>query len=291
MTEPADSAGRTFATAQRWLPQHRLSALMHRCARARNPLVRNLLIGTVLRTYPLIDMTEALEPDPFAYESFNAFFTRALRPGVRPIEAGERCLVSPVDGTVSQIGVIDSDRLLQAKGRSYTLGALLADPQAPALYGSGRFACLYLAPYNYHRIHMPCDGRLIAARYVPGALFSVNSATALQVPDLFARNERVVCEFDTPLGRVALVMVGALMVGSIETVFTGEINPPAARRGEARDLAVPSGLDLAKGAELGRFNMGSTVILVLQDRSIEWSAGLTAGSTVRLGRALGERGP
>jgi hypothetical protein len=170
-------------------------------------MVRNVLIRTVLRAYPMIDMTEATNSDPYAYESFNAFFTRALRAGLRPVAPGDG-LVSPVDGTLSQLGAIESGQLLQAKGHPYSIGALLADPGATKAYTGGRFACLYLAPYNYHRIHMPCDGRLVGTRYVPGALFSVNDSTARTVPGLFARNERVVCEFETPLGRLAVVMVG-----------------------------------------------------------------------------------
>lgn len=217
-----------FALLQGALPQHLLSRGMHALARSRRPAVRNLVLRTVLRAYPQIDLHEALQPDPFTYESFNAFFTRELRPGARPIAADAHALVSPVDGTVNQLGRTNAGALLQAKGMQYTCAALLADATAATRYHGGSYACLYLAPYNYHRIHMPCDAVLRATRYVPGQLFSVNAATARTVPDLFARNERVVCDFDTADGPLCLVLVGALFVGSIETVFAGEINPPPA---------------------------------------------------------------
>jgi len=284
-TDHSTGRERAYARLQRLLPQHTLSALMHRAARSRTPMVRNVLIRTVLRAYPMIDMTEAADPDPYAYESFNAFFTRALRAGLRPIAPGDG-LVSPVDGTLSQLGAIESGQLLQAKGHPYSIDALLADPGATKAYTGGRFACLYLAPYNYHRIHMPCDGRLIGTRYVPGALFSVNDSTARTVPGLFARNERVVCEFETPLGRLAVVMVGAMLVGSIETVFAGEINLPGRRQGPGRVVDGAVGTQFAKGAELGRFNMGSTVIVAIANASLEFEPGLGAGATVRLGQAL-----
>ena len=209
---------------------------MHALARSRQPWLRNALIGGVLRAYPQIDLGEAADPDPYAYPSFNAFFTRELRAGVRPLAGGERDLVSPVDGTLSQLGRVRDGQLLQAKGVHYTAGALLADEAAGRRYDGGGFACIYLAPYNYHRIHMPLAGRLTATRYVPGQLYSVNAATARAVPGLFARNERVVCEFDTDLGPLAVVMVGALFVGSIETVFAGEINPPGQRGGVVRSI-------------------------------------------------------
>jgi phosphatidylserine decarboxylase len=283
---PASSVDRLFAGLQSWLPQHWLSARMHALARSRNPTTRRWLIRTVLHLYPQIRMSEAAEPDPYAYESFNAFFTRALRAGARPLAPGDRTVVSPVDGSVSQCGRIDDGRLIQAKGRHYAVDALLADPSAHARYGTGRFACLYLAPYDYHRIHMPCSGRLVRTRYVPGKLFSVNQATARTVPGLFALNERVVCEFDSALGPVAVVMVGALLVGSIETVFAGEINPPSQPSRAVRELADGIGREFAKGEELGRFNMGSTVIVVLADPALELAPGIRPDETVRLGQAL-----
>lgn len=286
----ADGTDRAFALLQDLLPQHVLSKLMHRLARSTRPWLRTAIIRTILRAYPSIDMREAVEPDPFAYPSFNAFFTRALRPGARSVASGERDLACPVDGTVSQLGTVRDGQLLQAKGLHYSAAALLADESAAAKYAGGGFACLYLAPYNYHRIHMPLAGRLVATRYVPGALYSVNDATARAVPGLFARNERVVCEFDTALGPLALVLVGALFVGSIETVYAGEINPPASRGGLVRDVATGIGTDIARGAELGRFNMGSTVVLLLGNASTRFAERLGPGSSVRMGELLASVG-
>ena len=278
-----------FALLQRALPQHGLSRGMHALARSRQPSVRNALIRTVLRSYPQIDMREAAQHDPFAYESFNAFFTRALRPGARPVTDAPGVAVCPVDGTVSQAGRTDAGRLLQAKGMDYTCDALLADAAVSARYVGGSFACLYLAPYNYHRIHMPLDGVLRATRYVPGRLFSVNASTARVVPGLFARNERVVCDFDTELGPLCLVLVGALFVGSIETVYAGEINPPAGRRGAVRAIEAGVGRTFRRGEELGRFNMGSTVI-ALFGRPLSFATDIEPGRPVRMGRPLARCG-
>jgi phosphatidylserine decarboxylase len=289
MTSPTDEAGttdRAFALLQELLPQHLLSRTMHRLARSTTPWVRNAILRSVLRAYPQIDLGEAADPDPFAYPSFNAFFTRALKPGARPLDGGERDLVSPVDGTLSQLGTVRDGQLLQAKGMHYTAGALLADESAAARYDGGGYACIYLAPYNYHRIHLPLAGRLRATRYVPGHLFSVNAATARTVAGLFARNERVVCEFDTELGSLAVVMVGALFVGSVETVFAGEINPPDRRGGGVRGIEAGLGRSFARGEELGRFNMGSTVVLLLGNRGTRFTERLGPGSALRLGQAL-----
>ncbi len=293
MTAPADESGasdRAFALLQELLPQQLLSSWMHRLARSTTPMLRNAMIRTVLRAYPQIDVAEAAEPDPFSYPSFNAFFTRALRAGLRPLEGGEREVVSPVDGTMSQLGAVRDGQLLQAKGLYYTAGALLADEAAARRYDGGGFACIYLAPYDYHRIHMPLAGRLVAARYVPGQLFSVNAATARTVTSLYARNERVVCEFETALGPLAMVLVGALFVGSIETVFAGEVNPPPARGGGVRVLETGLGTDLARGDELGRFNMGSTVVLLVGNEALRFVEHLGPGSTLRLGQALARTG-
>lgn len=284
-TGDARAADRAFLQLQKLLPQHALSRAMHRLARSTRPVVRTNLIRLVLHAYPMIDMREAVEPDPYAYASFNAFFTRALRPGARVIAPGADELASPVDGTVSQLGVLADGQLLQAKGIRYEAGALLADEAAAARYRDGSFACFYLAPCDYHRIHMPFSGRLEATRYVPGDLFSVNAATTRVVPGLYARNERVVCEFATSVGPLALVMVGALLVGSIETVHAGEINPPRLRRSGIRHIETGIGTEFAKGAELGRFNMGSTVIVMLGARPVRFADRLGTGTTVRVGQA------
>jgi phosphatidylserine decarboxylase len=284
--DEAGASDHAFALLQNLLPQHALSRLMHRLARSERPLLRNALIRAVLRSYPQIQMRDAAQPDPLAYPSFNAFFTRALRVDARLVEGGPGDVVSPVDGSVSQSGQVTSGQLLQAKGIHYSPAALLADPGAAARYEGGAFACLYLAPYNYHRIHMPLAGRLVATRYVPGALYSVNAATARTIPGLFARNERVVCEFDTALGPMAAVLVGALFVGSIETVFAGEINPPQSRGGAVRSIAEGVGTDFAKGAELGRFNMGSTVVLLLGNPAVRFTERVRPGNAIRMGQAL-----
>jgi phosphatidylserine decarboxylase len=285
MTVERSGGDELFALLQKALPQHLLSRGMHALARSRQPVVRNAILRTVLRSYPQIDMHEALQPDPFAYDSFNAFFTRELRPGARPLATDTRALVSPVDGTVSQLGATNAGQLLQAKGMQYTCAGLLADTASAGRYLGGSFACLYLAPYNYHRIHMPCDGVLRATRYVPGQLFSVNAATARTVPDLFARNERVVCDFDTDDGPLCMVLVGALFVGSIETVYAGEINPPPGRKGQVRAIDAGVGRAFKRGEELGRFNMGSTVIL-LTGHPATFAPRVEPAEPVRLGQLL-----
>jgi len=288
VTPPSSSARpaeRAFGLLQRVLPKHLLSRGMHRLARSTNPRIRDLMIGATLRAYPMIDMREALEPDPYAYPSFNAFFTRALRPDARAIASGNELVACPVDGTISQFGAIRDGQMLQAKGSSYSVRALLADESGDSRYAGGGFACIYLAPYNYHRIHMPLDGKLIRTSYVPGALFSVNAATANVIPGLYARNERVICEFETPLGPLAMVLVGALFVGSIETVYAGEINPPPLRGSGARTLTEGVGLELRKGQELARFNMGSTVILLMARPGLRYP-GIDSGTAVRLGQPL-----
>jgi phosphatidylserine decarboxylase len=226
---------------------------------------------------------------PHAYDTFNEFFTRALRVGARPITADPQVIVAPVDGTISAMGRIDGDELLQAKGHSYSLAALLAG--APALterFVNGDFATLYLAPYNYHRIHMPYAGTLSAAWYVPGRLFSVNATTAQGVPGLFARNERIVCVFEDGPFSFALVLVGALFVGSMSTLWHGDVTPRTRRPCELKSAA-GAALHLPKGAEFARFNMGSTVILLLPRGQTDWTAGLAAGSRVAVGQTLARR--
>lgn len=231
-----------------------------------------------------VDMTEAAEPDIAAYASFNDFFTRALRPGARPMAAAG--LVCPVDGAVSQLGAIDGDTLLQAKDHHYTTTALLAgDAQLAAHFTGGSFATLYLSPRDYHRIHMPCAGRLLRMVHVPGSLFSVNPTTARHVPGLFARNERVVCLFDTAFGPMALVLVGATIVGSMATVWHGQVNPPRPGRIRHWDYA-QTPIALAQGAEMGRFQLGSTVIVLLPRGAIRWQADWRAQRPVRLGEAM-----
>jgi len=259
---------RLFIAWQHLIPQHALSRAVHRLARSRTAPVKNALIRAFVRSYrPRLE--EAAQPDPLAYASFNEFFTRALRPGARPIESGSEAVLSPVDGAVSQIGHLDELTLLQAKGRYYRLDALLSPAGlewAHRLAG-GAFATLYLAPYNYHRIHMPVTATLKAAWYVPGRLFSVNTATAEAVTGLFARNERVICAFESDAGvPFAMVLVGALFVGSIATRWHGEVTPCRPRA--ARVLPVPREARHQQGAEMGRVNMKSTVILLLPRKTL-----------------------
>jgi phosphatidylserine decarboxylase len=276
-----------FGALQYVLPKHALSRVIYAVARSESSFVRNTFLRIFLRGYTL-NMAEAVQPDPFAYRSFNDFFTRALRPGARPIDPDNDVIVSPVDGTVSQCGQIEDNLLLQAKGHHYSLEELLAgDTEAVEVYRGGSFACIYLAPYNYHRIHMPYAGSARGNLYVPGDLFSVNATTVRSVPRVFARNERLVCDFATPLGRMAVILVGALFVGSIETVHCGEVNPPPRGRKTAVRIATGVGRQFAKGEELGRFNMGSTVVLLFERNRIAWDRALVAQSRVQLGRAIG----
>ena len=287
ISDTDSASARAFVALQYLLPQHLLSALMHQLARSRLHWLKNAFIGAFLqRFHP--DMSDAAQPDPFAFESFNAFFTRALRADVRPADPDPSALVSPVDGSVSQLGRLNGSWLVQAKGHAYTLESLLAAEGSWAeAFRGGAFATLYLAPFNYHRIHMPLAGTLRAAWYVPGQLFSVNAATAASVPGLFARNERLVCVFGAGPLNFALVLVGALFVGSMATVWHGEVTPRHPRRRTELPLdGSRAGLTLARGAELGRFNMGSTVILLLPPGSAEWRATLAPGSSVRVGAAL-----
>jgi phosphatidylserine decarboxylase len=275
--------GRLFVWMQYILPQHGLSRLVLAATRVRTPWFKNALIRGFLRLFS-VDMTEAVEPDPYRYGSFNEFFTRALRPEGRPIDTNLHTIASPVDGAVSECGIIEQNRLMQAKGQFYTLGDLLAGQPWAQRFEGGSFATIYLAPFNYHRIHMAVRGTLIDTVYVPGRLFSVNTVTAQYVPRLFARNERVLTLFDTDFGQYALVMVGALNVGSIATAWAGDITP-AARRTVTR-IPGPA-LTLDKGAELGRFNMGSTVILLFEPNRARWHPMLRSGSVVQLGQAIG----
>jgi phosphatidylserine decarboxylase len=281
---------RLFVASQYLLPQHFLSRLVYRITRNRAPRVKNALIDSFMRGFSP-DMSDALQPDPLAYESFNEFFTRALRPGARPIDPNDSVLISPVDGAVSQIGRLDGSQIMQAKGHQYSLEALLdssgATTQWVPRFAGGCFATLYLAPFNYHRIHMPLGGTLRAAWYVPGKLFSVNAVTATAVPGLFARNERVVCIFEQGPRLFAMVLVGALFVGSMETVWHGEITPRSPRT--RLDLPLDesrAALRLEKGAEMGRFNMGSTVILVLPPDMSDWLPDVRALDRVSMGQPL-----
>jgi phosphatidylserine decarboxylase len=275
---------RLFVGMQYLLPQHTLSRVVYRSTRSTAPRFKNFLIRSFLRGFD-VNMDEAVEPDAFAYPSFNAFFTRALRPGARPIDSMPDAVTSPVDGMVSQVGRIDANLLLQAKGHTYALDALLAgDLELEKRLRGGEFATIYLAPFNYHRVHMPLAGRIVATTHVPGHLFSVNTVTARHVPELFARNERVICVFETGAGLMVMVLVGALFVGSMETVWAGEITP--ARRRNPTRLPTQA-IDLARGGEMGRFNMGSTVIVLFEANRVRWNETLAPGALVKMGQRVG----
>jgi phosphatidylserine decarboxylase len=281
---------RLFVASQYLLPQHFLSRLVYRLTRSRSPSVKNALIKSFIRGFSP-DMSDALQRDPLAYGSFNEFFTRALRPGARPT-AQRGVLVLPVDGAISQVGRLDGSQMMQAKGHSYSLERLLDCGDTEAHWASafvgGCFTTLYLAPFNYHRIHMPLDGTLRAAWYVPGRLFSVNAVTAASVPALFTRNERIVCIFEEGSRLFALVLVGALFVGSMETVWHGEVTPRSPRKYLELPLdTARAPLRLGTGDEMGRFNMGSTVILITPPNMIEWLSTVQAGDRISVGQPLG----
>ncbi len=285
---PPGAAGRAFVALQHLLPHHGISRLVLAATRSRAPLFKNALIRLFMRGFRP-DMSDAVLTDPTAYASFNEFFTRALRDGTRPVDADPLAIVSPVDGTVSEAGTLTSDRLLQAKGHDYTLRALLGGNYAwERTFAGGSFATIYLAPYNYHRIHMPLPGELRESFYVPGRLFSVNRTTAQLVPGLFSRNERVFCGFDAGGIPWAMILVGALNVGSMATVWHGDVTPRKHR--EVTPLPVTDVLapiTLGKGDEMARFNMGSTIILLLPAGAGSWDASLSAGRTLRMGERIG----
>ena len=233
-----------------------------------------------------VNRAEAAQPDVASYATFNAFFTRALKPGVRPLAAAS--YICPVDGAISQLGAIAQDQIFQAKGHRYSTTALLGgDAALAAHFQNGYFATIYLSPRDYHRIHMPCDGVLRRMVYVPGALFSVNPTTARGVPGLFARNERVVCEFDAPGGRFVLVLVGATIVGSMATVWHGVVNPP--RTSATREwVYAPDAVRLRQGDEMGRFLLGSTVVMLFEPGAIAFNPQWQASLPVQLGQQMGQ---
>lgn len=277
-----------FAAWQYPVPHHLLSRLMGKLTHCRNKWIKLTYMKLIIKRFG-VNMAEAQEQDLNNFEHFNAFFTRALKPEARPIIAGQNKLASPVDGCVSQMGLIKKDQVFQAKGHSYPLSTLLgADDKWAKQFINGEFATLYLSPKDYHRMHMPCDAKLKEMRHVPGRLFSVNPATVRTVPGLFARNERVVCLFNTPVGPMAMILVGAIFVASIETVWQGIITPPT--QSEMQTSLYGKGfqeVSLKKGQEMGRFNMGSTVILLFGKDKMQWVEGLVSESHVLLGQEIG----
>jgi phosphatidylserine decarboxylase len=266
------------------LPQQALTAFAGAVASRRSGALTTAMILRFVARYG-VDMNEAADPDIAHYASFNDFFTRALKPGARPL--ADAPWLCPVDGAISQFGAIERDQLLQAKGHRYSTTALLGgDAALAARFDDGSFATLYLSPRDYHRIHMPCDGTLVRMVHVPGALFSVNPTTARGVPGLFARNERVVCVFESPRGPFVLTLVGATIVGSMATVWHGVVNPP--RPGQLREWTYRDGeVKLARGAEMGRFLLGSTVVLLFPKGTLRFNPDWTPGRAIRMGEAMG----
>lgn len=278
---------RLFVLSQYALPHHPLSRLMGRFTQCRYPAFKNLFIRGIAKAYG-VNMDEALEPDPNAYGCFNEFFTRALKPGARPIAEGPGVLACPADGFMSQSGPIADGRIIQAKGKDYGVVELLGgDAERAAAFQGGSFATIYLSPRDYHRLHMPLAGTLREMIHVPGRLFSVNDATARGVPNLFARNERVAAIFDTEAGPMALILVGAIFVASIETVWHGVVTPPAGKSVQVWDYRENT-VHLERGAEMGRFNMGSTIVVLFGKDSVAWKEGLEPGLIVRMGEPLGQ---
>lgn len=284
---PADLLDRLLVFPQYLLPQHLFSRLVYHLARCRAKPVKNLLIRSFIRVFN-VDLSEAEEADFRAYRHFNHFFTRGLKPGARKTDTDREAIISPIDGYISQLGSIQKDDLLQAKGRYYSLGGLLAgDHDLSDRFRDGAFVTLYLSPGDYHRIHIPLDGHLTRMVYVPGRLFSVNRRTTRVVNGLFARNERVICLFETTAGPMALIMVGAINVGSMETTWHGEVTPGTRRTIQVWDYGKNSApVNLRKGEEMGRFNMGSTVILLFGREKIRWLPDLQAGDAVKMGMPL-----
>ena len=271
------------------LPQRALTTFAGRIASAQAGSLTTALIRRFIARYG-VDMSEAANPDITSYASFNDFFTRALRPGARPLSKAD--LICPVDGAVSQFGAIDSDQIFQAKGHHYSTTALLGgDAALAAQFQNGHFATIYLSPRDYHRIHMPCHGQLRRMVHVPGALFSVNPTTARGVPGLFARNERVVCVFDSARGPFVMVLVGATIVGSMATVWHGLVNPPRTGTLRSWDYAGKPPVKLRQGDEMGRFLLGSTIVLLLPPGPLHFNADWAPAHPVRLGQAMASKQP
>ena len=277
---------RLKVTAQYLIPKQALTVLAGKLAGARAGGLTTRVIRWFVGRYG-VNMAEAANPDIASYPSFNEFFTRPLKPGARPLADAD--YICPVDGAISQFGRIERDQIFQAKGHSYSTHALVGGDRDLAIqFQDGEFATLYLSPRDYHRIHMPCDGRLTRMIYIPGDLFSVNPTTARGVPGLFARNERVVCVFENDAGPFVLTLVGATIVGSMATVWHGQVNPP--RPGTIKEWNYPAGeVVLKKGDEMGRFLLGSTVVMLFPKRRLRFTEAWTPTRAIRMGEAMGSR--
>lgn len=273
--------------SQYLFPQHGVSIAAGKLAEVKISWIKNQFIRQFAKAYG-IDMSNAIEPELTKYPTFNAFFTRAIDLKSRPIDSKTNAMCSPVDGAISQFGEITQGRIVQAKKHHYTTSELLGgDEDKAAQFNEGQFCTIYLAPKDYHRIHMPCDGKLTAMTHVPGKLFSVNPLTANNVPNLFARNERVISYFDTEFGPLAMVAVGATIVGSVETVWHGTVTPPSSKIIQSWDYS-DKPVTIKKGDEMGRFKLGSTVILLMQKSNWQWPESIQPGTDIRLGSQLVE---
>lgn len=275
-----------FIRLQKLVPQHALSRLVGHIAASEIGFVKNTFITWFVKRYN-VDMSLAIEENPTAYKSFNDFFTRAIKPDTRPVDSNALSIVCPADGAISQLGNIVDGRIFQAKGQDYTALELLGgDEQLAAEFDGGKFATVYLSPRDYHRVHMPYGGKLRSMISVPGELYSVNTVTAENIPRLFSRNERAVAIFDTDIGPMAVVLVGAMIVAGIETVWDGTIAPFA-----SREIAVSNypyqDLNLEKGDEMGRFKLGSTAVILFAKDKIEWSKKYHAGTPTKMGEIMG----
>jgi phosphatidylserine decarboxylase len=276
-----------FACLQYIVPQHALSRLAGRLASCRTKVIKKAFISWFIKRYR-VDMSQAINPDPDSYACFNDFFTRALKPEARPIDDAAGSIVCPADGGISQLGDISEGRIFQAKGQMYSTRELLGGDEALAAeFSNGHFATVYLSPRDYHRVHMPYTGRLRHMTVIPGDLFSVNGATAREVPRLFARNERAVCVFDTDIGPMAVVLVGAMIVAGIETVWAGEV-APFKRRICTTHYAPSEPITLAKGAEMGRFKLGSTAIVLFGKDAVRWRDDYAPDSATQMGKAMAD---
>ena len=279
---------RLFVISQYLLPHHLISRLAGCLAECRIPWLKNAFIKCFARHFQ-VDMSQAQIEDLSAYEHFNAFFTRALRDGARPLDPTPGAILNPCDGAISQLGKIEQGRIFQAKGHSYSVTELLGgDHQRAAPFMGGDFATVYLSPKDYHRVHMPITGTLREMVYVPGRIFSVNTVTAQGVPELFARNERVVCVFDSAQGPFVLVLVGATIVGSMATVWHGVVNPPRTGALRSWDYADQS-IVLEQGDEMGRFLLGSTVVLLFPQGPLRFNEAWAPAHAVRLGQSMAMR--
>lgn len=270
---------------QKLLPQHTLSRIVGKFMNCRQPFLKNLIIEKFIQHYG-VDMSEALQPDFRQYQDFNDFFTRRLTPTARPIVQGNNIIACPNDGFVSQLGTIEQGRIFQAKGRYFNLLELVGGDEVIAkMFEDGQFATLYLSPKDYHRVHMPLTGTLRRTIYIPGKLFAVKPSTVAAINHLFARNERVVCLFDTCVGPMAVILVGAIIVASIHTVWAGQLAP-----NPSSDILIDdtTSLTLQKGEEMGHFQLGSTAIVLFPKTTMHWDKALQPGASIKLGQPLGQ---